>query len=272
MPSTPSPVERTSLPLRLGGCAVAYGFFCVPHRFRFFLALLLARLLEPLIARTGAWRERQRLRTDGMRETSADLLLTILTRHGVRYEPKLRFELDGVHLLPPPGSGWLLLGPHTMLSTLFTRTLDAGGYVTWAAAAARVPLPGARRQARVLLPSPTLPLRIRRKLREGCVVFAMVDRGETDAHTVEYELATGPMRVSSGLFRLALATHTPLFFIASRIEGSSVVCRLRPADPTAHGLQALLDDFASFVDPARRRGVPRSPRLVPGTDAQQSGT
>lgn len=269
-PAPPIP-ERTGLVLRLAGRAVAYGFYCIPRRYRFLIALLVARLIEPLIARTNVWRARERLHTDRVRETSADLLLTILTRHGVLYEPKLHFELGGIHCLPPPGSGWLLLGPHTMLSALFMRELDREGYACWAAAAEGAPLPGARQQARVLLPSSSLPLRIRGKLRGGCVVYAMVDRGEPSVHTVEYELVTGLMRISEGLFRLALATQTPAYFIATHIDGFRIVCRVRPADPRAKDRQALLHDFASFVDAALRRGAGAPGHPAASEDARQAG-
>ena len=273
MSSTPhvAIAAPSSFPLRLAGRVVAYAFFLVPQRYRFDLALRVARLLEPLIACTGAWHARQRLRTDRVRETSADLLLTILTRYGALYEPKLHFELGGIDNLPPPGTGVLLLGPHTMLSALFMRELDNAGYVAWAAAADGAALPGSRRPARVLLPSPSLPLRIRGKVREGCVVFAMVDRGEVSRHTVRYELATGPMRVSDGLFRLALATKTPTCFIATRIEGFRVVCRIRPADPAARDRHALLGDFARFADAALRFGEER-PGDLASPEARQAGT
>jgi hypothetical protein len=174
----------------------------------------------------------------------------------VFFDPALQVELAGIGCLPPPGTGFLLLGPHTMLSTLFMRTLDGSGHTAWATAAEGARLQGAQRQARVLLPSPTLPLRVRSKLREGCVVFAMIDRGKDETHTVRCELSTGPIRISSGLFRLGLATRTPMIYLATRIERDTVVCRLRPADPAARDLPSLLDDFASFLELALQREAP----------------
>jgi hypothetical protein len=253
MDATPVRLERPSPMMRLAGSFLAFIFFLVPRRYRFALALRVARWLEPVIARTHAWRARRLLLTDGVRETSLDLLLAALTRHGVCFDPQLVMEGGGADCLPPPGTGLLLLGPHTMLSTLFIRLLDARGHVVWGASAAHLRLPGARRPARILLPSPQLPLQIRSKLREGCMVFALIDRGEDSPHTVNYQLAAGTMRVSGGLLRLALATRTPTYFIATRTEGYRVVSRVRPAAPAAQTLPALLDDFAAFVDAALRR-------------------
>jgi hypothetical protein len=61
-------------------------------------AASVARWLEPMIARTRVYELRQRLPFDGLRETSLDLVLTMLTRYGTAFDPVIRIE--GSECLP----------------------------------------------------------------------------------------------------------------------------------------------------------------------------
>ena len=88
--------------------------------------------LAPVIRRTGAYQTRRVHGSDTLREISLELILMVLTRYGTSFDPVL--AVMGEDHLPGPQRGpTLIIGPHTMLSTLFVRYLEDRGYAEIAA-------------------------------------------------------------------------------------------------------------------------------------------
>jgi hypothetical protein len=237
-----------SLMLRAAGRAVALAFRAVPKVLRFRAAVVLARWLEPLIKRIKAYEERRKLKVESAREISLDLLLLMLTRHGTAFDPVLRIE--GLDHLPAPGRPALVLGAHTMLSTLLMRSLYDIGYDPLVISAEHAfPIAGTRRFTRTLSPSPTMLLTVARALKGGQFVVAAIDRGEPERRNAPFPTAGGTLLVSDALIRLAMRSGVPMVFLASRLDESSrVVCHLGAPSPSSAVANDIAADFARFVD------------------------
>jgi hypothetical protein len=249
MQAAPVPAEASgSRALRAAGFAISVLFRAIPEKHRFTAAIRLARAIQPLIARTRGYQHRSRLQTDSLRETTFELLLVILTRNGTTFPTPIRVE--GAEHLPAPGAGaTLIVGPHTMLSTLFIRFLEDRGLEPFIISANAFLVPGTKTPVRVLLPSPQLLLKVRGLFREGRTIAAMIDRGEPERRNRAISREGGPLLVSYPLLRLAVAQGVRVIFIATRLDTQSrVVVRLSvPRGQHAH-VDDLVSEFAEFVE------------------------
>ncbi len=245
---------RGSHAFRVAGLGLALAFRVIPARFRFQAAITFARWIEPLIKRTPAYAGRAQFRMDGLRETSLDLVLMMLSRHRTVFHPDLHIEgLD--HLPAIRNGGTLLVGPHTMLSRLFVRYLEDIGIDTWMIDSdnADQRIPGTRAAARVLLPSATLYLKVKRLLAGGKTIIAMIDRGHAESRASRFETDAGHVFVSYPLLQLALRQRAQVVFIAARVDARSrVVIRLSVPAPESRVVSETLRDFITFLDKARR--------------------
>jgi hypothetical protein len=240
--------------LRAAGFAFALAFRVIPRKFRFQAAIIVARWIEPLVRRTRAYGDRAQFRTDGLRETSLELLLMMLSRHGTVFQPAL--HVDGLDHVPSGrNGGTLLVGPHTMLSRLFVRYLEDAGIETWVIDSANPNqrIPGTRAAARVLLPSATFFFKVRRLLADGKTVIAMIDRGAAEPRASSFETVAGRVFVSYPLLQIALRQRANVVFIAARVdEWSRVVIRLSVPAPDSRAVSDTLGDFVTFMDEAHR--------------------
>ena len=202
---------------------------------------------------THAYRQRAKLRTDDLRETSLELLLMMLTRHGATFVPVVR--IDGAEHLPAPADGPLLIvSRHTMLSFLFLRYLEDAGHEPFVIAAyPGLRISGTRRPARVLDPSPMLLFKVRRLLADGRTITAMIDRDRPDRRSASIDTPDGPGFISAALLQLARRCGARIVFLSTRLNAEgAVVCRLVAASLEGD-LAALIADFAAAVD---RRYLP----------------
>jgi hypothetical protein len=247
-PSSPAPPANGSRLLRTAGHLVALALRTVPRRFRFRAAVVVARWLEPLIARTNAWETRRRLGTDTLREASLELVLMMLTRHGTEFDPIQHIE--GAEHVSETGGATVVLSAHTMLSALVMRYFaDRGSRLFVIAADPDLRIPGTRLPASVLLPSPMLLVQVRRLFRERQTVAAMIDRGDPERRNAIYHTSTGPMRISDALLRLALHHHARVLFLATRMDATSqIVMRFAAPSPQSTTVPEILGDFVRFFD------------------------
>lgn len=235
--------------LRACGAAIAFLFRSIPKRLRFGAAIPVARCLQPLIARTAAYTERRRLRTDDLLETSLELLLMMLTRHGTTFD--LTMRVDGVEHLPEPRTGGtLVIAQHTMLSVLFLRYLEDSGHTPFVITVDRsLRVPGTRMPARVLWPSPDLLLKVRRVLNEGGTVAAMIDRDAPERRGSRFETARGPVFLSDALLKVGLRTGARIVFLKTTVDDTHrVVSRLARPSMASEGAEDVLVEFVRFAD------------------------
>jgi len=239
---------------RAAGLAAALAFRVIPVGFRFKIAIIVARSIEPLIARSRAYADRAQFRTDGLRETSLELLLMMLSRHGTVFHPTL--HIDGLDHVPSAShGGTLIVGPHTMLTRLFVRYLEDAGIETWVIDSANPDqrIPGTRAAAHVLLPSAMFFFKVRRLLADGKTVISMIDRGEPESRASSVETGAGRVFVSYPLLQLALRQRATVVFVAASIdEWSRVVIRLSVPASESGALPDTLGDFVMFMNEAKR--------------------
>jgi lauroyl/myristoyl acyltransferase len=205
------------------------------------------------------YQERARLRTDDLRETALELLLMMLTRHRTAFDRVL--HVDGLEYLPAPGSGaTLIVGPHTMLSTLFIRYLDDAGHDPIVIPAdPDQGVPGRRARAHVLSPSPALLLKARRSLEEGRTLAVMIDRGEPERRSSTVQTSAGPVFVSEALLQLAIRHRARIVFIATRLDQASrIVTRLSAPPRGASSVPDIVAAFADFVEDTQHQGGGRT--------------
>ena len=238
--------------LRSCGFLLANAFRAIPKRMRFRAAVAVARAIEPLIERTSVYAARQEtLRTDGLRETSLDLVLMMLTRHRIEFD--LDVELVNADLLPPPEAGPLqVVTPHTMLSVLIARVLHDRGHDPLCIRPDDAAIPGTRVPMNALHPSPSLLLRVRTAYANGRTVAAMIDRGDPEPRQAIFETVNGEMRVSEALVQLAVRQGVTIVFLATLLDGEGRVV-LHFERPRGASAPEIVAEFAAFVDAALRR-------------------
>jgi hypothetical protein len=240
--------------LRAAGKLVALALRGLPRRDRFRAAVSLAHAIEPVIRRTGAYRTRRLHGTDTLRDTSLELILMVLTRYGTAFDPVLAVTGED-HLTGPQGGPTLIIGPHTMLSTLFVRYLEDRGYAPLIITPeSDFRVAGTPNPARVLTPTPALLFKARRHFKNGGTIAGMIDRGAAERRTVQLSAGGTPLLVSAALLRLALRHQARVIFIATKLAADgTIVTRL--ARPSRNDVAGVLEDFAGFVDAVRRDGA-----------------
>jgi hypothetical protein len=215
----------------------------VPHHYRFDVARVLARAIEPVLRRTALYRTWP-TRLDGVRELSLYGVMTLMDRQRVPFDPPLR--LPGVDLLHEDirrGRGVLVLGLHQSLATLFPRYLhDIGCTPLIVAASTDFPIVGSATSAPALQGSVSLLVRARSQLRAGGVVCAMLD--VTGRENVVAETSGGPIGFNPAWMRLAQRCQASILFVWARLERKHIVITVsRPA----YAPDASADDVIDAV-------------------------
>lgn len=215
--------------------------------------MLVARMLQPVIRRSPAYAHRQALRTEGLRESAVDLVLLMLTRHGTSFDP--RITIVNRDLLPPTPCGrpMLLVGPHTSLSLMILRVLADSGLPHLIISAGPMRVAGRSEDVPVIIPSPTMFLRLRRQFANGGHVGAMIDRAGIERRTVPLPTAGSDLFVSTGLLEFGLRCNARVVFIGARLdERWNVVLDLH--EPRQSSIDELLGEVGEFFPPFMRLG------------------
>jgi len=233
-------------PSRIASSLLAQTFRFIPSSRRFDAAMAASRALRPLIRRSRFWRDRRQLGTDGVAETSLDLLLTALTRCGVTFQPRIDVRQPGGTDWRDNGRPTLIIGPHRMLLRLVLCHLTENGHVPPVGVSVEPIeiIPGTRRSIETLTPGPDLFFRIRRYLLEGRTVCAMIDRADEERRTIRAGTAR-TMLISDAVVRLALRCDAQIVFMSAHIDGDSVALTL-DALPEANDVESVIASFAEF--------------------------
>jgi hypothetical protein len=94
----------------------------VPRRRRFGATMMMASVAVPLLRRTSAYREQERIGFDGPREIALHFMLNALTKNGTRFDPLLRVSgFEEFERAYAAGRGVLVVGPHAALTLLMIR-------------------------------------------------------------------------------------------------------------------------------------------------------
>jgi hypothetical protein len=135
-----------------------------------------------------------------------------------------------------------------MLSTIVLRYLDDVGHDPLIIAAdPAMRISGTTKRVRVLLPSPRLLLEVRKHLREGQLVGAMIDRAESERRNQVFNTGKRELRISSALVQLAIRCQARIIFMAARLGSQSeIVISFAAPTPSMHADDVLVS-FANFL-------------------------
>lgn len=212
--------------------------------------MLLATLATPLLRRTRIIRERLAMRVETAREIVTYEVLDVLTRRGIAFDPVLKtIDAQFIDECLALGRGVLVVGPHSMLLTLFHRSLhDRGIEFAVVSADARL-IPGTSAKTPVIEPSFTFLLDVRKALRGNRVICAMID-SEAAFHKATFEVMTarGSIAVSNALFRLAVRIEAAVVFSVARIiDGEIVITHSAPSASDARSPEEVTAAFVSLL-------------------------
>ncbi|HEX9982968.1 MAG TPA: hypothetical protein VGF69_06880 [Thermoanaerobaculia bacterium] len=218
-----------------------------------------ARLIQPVIRRSGAWAARQLLRTDGIRESSLDFVLLMLERHGLCFDPNITFV--GEEHIPRADATrpTLIISPHSMMTTCIIRVLGDRGVHAAFVSSSQQPVRGTGRAANVLFPSGTLLLKVRKLFAENGTLTAMIDRPHPMTRIRTIPTLRGEMRVATPLLELARRCNARIVFVTACVthEWKLVLTFAEPAQEPEVTLDDLLLQFGAFVDEHLHRAVMR---------------
>lgn len=242
---------------RLHGPAgvLAAAFAALPRRWRFHAAAALAPLLVPVLSRTTIYRALVEDAADGPRDAALALLLSALTQFGVRFDPLLRltgerFLLDALDESDRTGCGVLLVTPHAGLCIHVLRHFRELGrtIVSISAHGRPIAVPGAEAPpTEVIPPGPHALLAVRRELRAGRVVGAMiVVRSPTPAHTRGFVTRAGQMHLAPALLHIAARVGAPVVFLTARAEARRVRL-IYGGSPRGRSGDEIEDDLIAFL-------------------------
>jgi hypothetical protein len=235
---------------KVSGRILAISFRLLPRRQRFAAAVRLTRVLQYVLRHSQAHVTRERLRTDTIRETTLDLILMMLERHGTEFDPQM--IVIGDELLPHRhhAAATLIAVPHTMLSKFIVRHLTDRGHPLVTISADPIKIPGTRTDAHILLPSRTLLVKVRDLLQNGATVAAMIDRGTMERRNTSVATARGELLVSTPLLEVALRQRARIVFLSAMFDAHWNVTMhvVEPPQNASTTVPELVAAFAGFVD------------------------
>jgi lauroyl/myristoyl acyltransferase len=234
------------------GRATALAFRAVPERFRYPLAVRLAKTLQPVMSRTTAHRERLRSGVESSFDVVLDFVLAMLTRNGTTFTPTLRLiGFEHLDRARANGSGVLAACAHSMLNAFLLRALyDRGERATIIATIPWI-IPGTRETNDTIVNSPSFMVGIQRRLRAGDVVAAMIDRDDPDERRTErHALGGGEIYIANALIPVGLASGAEVVFLDSRAreDGTIVVTIGAPSDEARTSAEAITTELVAFLE------------------------
>lgn len=247
---------------RAAGTLAAAGSRVLSHR-RVFRAAMLVNDFISRCSPLAPAELRRNYRFDGPREGRLFRMLEAMTRYGCLFDPIIRVDGEAdLDAALADGKGVLLLGPHTMLTTVLLRHLCDRNLPPFILSGnANMLISGTSMRANAMRPSPTALLRVSRTLRANGVVCALVDRRPAKP---------GPLfDVAENLFHLAVRLHTHILFMATQIEGDGLVTNLEWATREPRTAQELIDHFVDF---AHRQIAVTAPQFRVGSAPAHHGT
>lgn len=232
---------RWSVPAYIGATLLGLAFAAVPRRLRFpsavFIARVIGRLLPsgPSVAAIG---------------TRADVLTRVVARAMMwtrtRYDPCPRVDAPPDVIETVRQHGAIFVTGHFPLMFLLARWLFDRGL--WPAIVKAFPdtdpfIWGTTVADEVIVPSPTILLRLRAVLREKRPVVIAVD-GEGNPRSVAVQSPAGEHHVSTVSFDFARKLGVPMFFACPRIAGREAVLTIRRIEPAA---EAFLEHYRAQI-------------------------
>jgi hypothetical protein len=220
----------------------------VPRRMRFGAALHVARMLEPMIRRTDAYRRQRMTRVESAADIAASLVLHVLTRHDVPFDPVITCAgYEAFRSAFAEGNGLLVLSPHAALTLLIARYWHDDGFrPVIVSADPLMRVAGTPIVVDTVLPSPTFLLTIRTLLRSGRFVGGMPDRAvHHRKFTQEYETPNGPVIISPALMQVAVRAGSRVVFTQVHVSRGGLVATV--CAPSSESAEGITREFVDFI-------------------------
>jgi lauroyl/myristoyl acyltransferase len=238
--------------LRLAAWLVSGCLQLLPRRARFATLLQMARVLWPVARRANLGRWHRTRLTSSTADTAVFAGCELLDRRRISYDPQIDVVgEDALAAALQMGRGVVLLTVHGLLSNLLIRFYEAdrGLSPTMVAVSDQTSfVSGTGRRPDVLVPSPTFLLRLRTRLRQGGVVFAMVDRAAEDPRALHFMTRHGPVTITDSMLRLAVRLHAPVLFTTCHVHGTAVVLRIEEVRASSGGLPGLTAALVARIE------------------------
>lgn len=223
--------------------AAGHAFRILPRRARYAVAHRIALLIAPILRRSPYYARRPS-RLDGSREEALRIMLRLLARSRVPFDPDI--DVRGRELFP--GTPALIVSAHFLLNVHMSRWMfDAGRDLTAVLGGEREPMyySGTLRPLGRIILGPSVLLQMRRVLAEGSSVFIDIESGRVTEGWTQLETAAGQRWVSIKALKFAQRIGVPVVFASTLIDthGRMVVTYARPSsdDP-----EVTLREFCEF--------------------------
>jgi hypothetical protein len=219
-------------------------FRFLPRGARYAVAHRIALLIAPILRRSPYYARRPS-RLDGYREESLRMMLRVLARSRVRFDPDI--DVRGRELFPDTPA--LIVSGHFLLNGHMTRWMfDAGREMTAVLGGERETMyySGTLRPVAQLIVGPSVLLQMRRRLAEGSSVFIDIESGRMNEGWTPVDTAADTRWTSIKPLKFAKRIGVPVVFASTLIDarGRMVVRYVRPSsdDP-----EVMLREFGEFL-------------------------
>lgn len=217
---------------------------------RFFHALRLVRLFEPLIDRLAPY-SMPGIVLGTRREFTTATVLISMTLHDVEFDPEVSLTGDDLNFT----GGAILITGHFYLNFVFLRKLhDIGRQPAtfldvskdqWRLLGTNLPL-------EVIEPNKMSLVHLKRCLSEGKLVTVAIDNSTQLPNYKKLNVATRDVFVSDTIIKFALRSKIPIYFFDTFFdENNNIVAEIVKVNSKKTAL--VLDEFSQFISAALER-------------------
>lgn len=217
----------------------------IPRRYRFALASVASIALRPLVRRSSAFRiQRDSYRMDTEREVALLHALKSMTNAGTAFDAPLTvLHAEQLAEAIDARRGVFIATMHMVLNAFVLRHLYNIEIIPYVVAHTPISILGTPNVTHMIAPTPGSVMEMRRLLRDGEIVVAMLDEaGEEGGRTVAVETPVGPLRIRETLLHVAHRCGAAIFFLSShQNDEGGITAALQPARDTP------VEEFVAFV-------------------------
>lgn len=223
----------------------------LPPRRRFAAAMRISAWMGSLLDLLFRVLRKNPLRFCTARELCLSRLLDAMDRARLQFDVACDFRgLEWMRRTTAEGKGVLLIATHAnagLTRLMLPPVCDANVRIMIVSRAKGYPVCGRDEYLPTICPEGAFLLAVRRELRSGTVVAAMIDIFEPAAGA-PVEIRNGSVWLADPIVRLAVRCGMPICFIKARIDGRRVVVDFdQVSGASDHG--AVIRHFVQFVAP-----------------------
>ncbi|HZS44294.1 MAG TPA: hypothetical protein VFC63_04280 [Blastocatellia bacterium] len=223
----------------------------LPYSLRFRAAMMLSYWLKPFFHNGGNFLFLWRTNSMSAREFALRRILDFMNWRAITFAPKLQVNgFETVKSALDRGRGVLVITSHMPLNYLVIRSVyDRGEDPVIVSRERELRVRGTNKFCRIIYPSSTYMLSVRRELSHAGLVMSMIDQGEWGQRSeIVFDTANGQMRISDNLIKFAVNLGSEVLFTSSKLEGNKVVITfVSPSVGSRGNAQAITEEFIRFL-------------------------